>query len=183
MLLGDIAVVLCGSGERRVAGQFGLQLLHDEEALCPERAAGQDRGRPPALMLPGRSSSGREATNRTVSVQTHATSYVGHTGRGTGDSGIGGGTTMHQGTGWLYVGDGWLRYREADGWTDHYLSAELVRGSDWPPPAPTARSQDVSPRGGDNLAGTAVPPSPVRSSRVRGLLGAGRHIGRHRARA
>ena len=90
---------------------------------------------------------------------------------------------MHKQTGWLYVGDGWLRYRDTDGWTDQYLSAELVRGSDWPPPAPAARSQDLSPRGADDSAGRAVPPSPVRPSRVRGLLGAGRHIGRHRARA
>ncbi len=67
---------------------------------------------------------------------------------------------MHKQTGWLYVGDGWLRYRDADGWTDQYLSAELVRGSDWPPPAPATRSQDLSPRGTDDSAGRAAPPSP-----------------------
>lgn len=88
---------------------------------------------------------------------------------------------MHKQPGWLYVGDGWLRYRDADGWTDQYLPAELVRGSEWPPPAP-ARSQGIT-EGGPDVAGTAVPPSPVRQSRARGLMGAGRHIGRHRARA
>lgn len=89
---------------------------------------------------------------------------------------------MHQQSGWLYVGDGWLRYRDADGWTDQYLPAELVRGSDWPPPAPD-RSQGPTVGGTEDLVGAAVPPTPVRPSRVRGLLGAGRHIGRHRARA
>ena len=88
---------------------------------------------------------------------------------------------MHQQSGWLYVGDGWLRYRDADGWTDQYLSAELVRGSDWPPPAPV-RSQDLKGRD-RRFGGRSGDALAVRPSRVRGLLGPGRHIGRHRAQA
>ncbi len=79
---------------------------------------------------------------------------------------------MNNQEGWLYVGDGWLRYRDPDGWTDEYLSAELVRGKDWPPPPPEARSAGVA-------AGTAALPPEAPSPRVRGRW----HLGRPRTRA
>jgi hypothetical protein len=91
---------------------------------------------------------------------------------------------MHKQPGWVYVGDGWLRYADADGWTDHYLLAGLVHGSDWPLPAPAARFRDRVGSAAGLASTAAVQPAPQPIARVRGLLGPGRsYIGRHRAEA
>lgn len=86
--------------------------------------------------------------------------------------------------GWLYVGDGWLRYRDADGWTDHYLPAESVRGLEWPPAAPEADVSATPLSDAGEPDGQSEPTARVRAARVRGLLRAReRHTGRHRASA
>ena len=50
---------------------------------------------------------------------------------------------MHAQPGWLYVGDGWLRYRDADGWTEHYMDTMDPRAQNWPPPEPNAMLQEA----------------------------------------
>lgn len=101
--------------------------------------------------------------------------------------------------GWVYVGDGWLRYRDTEGWTEHYLEAEAVRGLDWPPVAPVeVRSKEAVVQtdpasmradGHDDRASRTDGPQDtaahrVRAVRVRRLLRSREgSSGRHRAGA
>ena len=80
--------------------------------------------------------------------------------------------------GWYYVGEIRLRYLDEDGWTDHYVDTDDIRGLDWPPPCP-----GESPNGATQVTEVITPaPSAFRLA-LRKFFGldARRATGRHRA--